>query len=854
MSYYLRPFFLFILCWCIGGFVARAQVYQGIVMNEYSHLPIPQVSVVLLDKANNPITYTKTDSSGIFQISIPADKHADMMVFTSLGYEKKTIPTNSYKEGQHVLLRESVTELREVEVKPNVIRQKKDTLIYTVASFQDKQDRSIADVIAKMPGLQVGEDGSIHFQGKPIYKFYIEGMDLMGSHYSMASENLDANKVSEVQVLRNHQHKKTLKDIELSEKTALNIVLKDNAKNEWIGMVDAGIGSRLDKDEKGIIHDARITEMNFAKKMQSLSAYKTNNTGRDIQHEVSDLTRSSRQSYGDGNWLKDVSINTYNINKERSNFNDTHLLATNLLLHPVEDKELRIQLNYLYDNTTCHYQRNRTYTVIKNNPTVEETTAASLYRNELKSDIQYVVNNDKVYASNNLRGFMGFNHSGATTVMNGRETQQYVKPHQLFFGDDLEITCNISSKYSLTNKVNVGYGYYPGELLLTNGNWQDLNTNKINAGWQTSFRHRLFGLFINYEAGIDYEKENLDVTITENKQHDSYQHLNVHVSPTIQFRRKTFEMGASLPLSRIYQRKEQERNSFFLLMPRINIAQHLSSTTKMTIAYNRSWEILPFNNITSIPYYNNYTNIHIGNGTLDRYSIHTATGRIEYSNPSNGLFIYNYINYSLLENVPVYGGNLDQVVYTQKNVGMYSDNNSWMVGGRFSQAYLLAKIVLSAEWHLSWNYYKRLIDDAISKCSIHKTSAIVTLSFRPNNLLYFEEKNYWNLDNQHVNALDGAAHKVNTFSHSLKSCFNPGKWQMEWVNEIRYSKGGNSSFNYFSDLSLSYRTRMWEMRFLLNNIFGSDIFRQNIIDLSYSSMNELQLRPREFLFIFSHSI
>ena len=224
---------------------------------------------------------------------------------------------------------------------------------------------------------------------------------------------------------------------------------------------------------------------------------------------------------------------------------------------------------------------------------------------------------------------MGFNHSGATTVMNGRETQQYVKPHQLFFGDDLEITCKISSKYSLTNKVNVGYGYYPGELLLTNGNWQDLNTNKINAGWQTSFRHRLFGLFINYEAGIDYEKENLDVTITENKQHDSYQHLNVHVSPTIQFRRKTFEMGASLPLSRIYQRKEQERNSFFLLMPRINIAQHLSSTTKMTIAYNRSWEILPFNNITSIPYYNNYTNIHIGNGTLDRYSIHTATGRIE---------------------------------------------------------------------------------------------------------------------------------------------------------------------------------------------------------------------------------
>ena len=854
MTIILRLFFLTFLFWGMGGFAVKAQVYQGIVSNEHNHSPVPHVSVVLLDNANAPVAYTKTDSSGLFQIYRPSGRYADVVMFTRLGYEKKVINIDDLKQERHVLLKEMVTELKEVEVKSSRTYQNKDTLIYTVSSYQQKQDRSIADVLARMPGLQVGEDGTIRFQGKPIYKFYIEGMDLMGGQYPLASENLDVNKVKEVHVLNNHQHKKALKNIELSDKTALDIVLKDDAKNEWIGMADAGLGTCLDSNEKGIIHDVRLTEMIFGKQLQCLSAYKTNNIGHDIQHEVLDLTRSSWLSFGDSHWLHDVNIGSFDINRERSNYNDTHLLATNWLFHPVEDKELHIQLNYLYDNTTSHYKRRTTYTEIKGEPIVEETTDATLYRSELKSEIKYIVNNEKVYVNNSLRGFLGLNHSGGTTIVNGYETQQNVSPHQLFFGDDLEMSCKISSKHNLTNKLSVGYGYYPGKLLLMTGIWEHLNTNKMNAGWQTSFRHKWLGLFLNYEIGIDYEKEKLDVILSGNNQKGSYQYLNAYVSPTFKFRRNRIEMGASLPMRRIYQRKDQAKESYLLWMPRINISHQLSSTMKMAISYNRSWEILPFDNITSIPYYYNYTNIHVGNGTLDKYVIQAVTGRFEYSNPSKGLIFYNYVTCSLSEDVPVYGGNLDQVVYTQKNVGLYSDNKTWMMGGRLSQSYMLAKIVMSAEWRFSWNYYDRLIGDAISKCKIKKTSALITLSFRPYSLLYFEGKNYWTCENQHIYISNSATRRINTFSHLLKSCYNPGKWQVEWLNEIRYSIEGKSSFNYFSDFSLSYKTGKWEMRFLFNNIFGSDIYRKNTIELNYSTVNELRLRPREFLVIFSHSI
>lgn len=43
--------------------------------------------------------------------------------------------------------------------------------------------------IAKMPGLQVNDDGTIAYQGRRINKFYIEGMDMLGTKYAQASRN-----------------------------------------------------------------------------------------------------------------------------------------------------------------------------------------------------------------------------------------------------------------------------------------------------------------------------------------------------------------------------------------------------------------------------------------------------------------------------------------------------------------------------------------------------------------------------------------------------------------------------------------------------------------------------------------
>ncbi|MCR5312564.1 MAG: hypothetical protein K6E54_02750, partial [Bacteroidaceae bacterium] len=133
----------------------------------------------------------------------------------------------------------------------------------------------------KMPGLEAKNDGSIEYQGKKINKFYIEGMDLLGSKYSQASENLSANKVKSVQVLENHQPVKMLRNMQFSDRAALNFVLNDDAKNVWTGIIEIGSGTTLQEDYRWN-REARLVAMLFGRHRQSISMYKTNNVGKDI--------------------------------------------------------------------------------------------------------------------------------------------------------------------------------------------------------------------------------------------------------------------------------------------------------------------------------------------------------------------------------------------------------------------------------------------------------------------------------------------------------------------------------------------------------------------------------------------
>ncbi len=86
-----------------------------------------------------------------------------------------------------VQLEPGTTLLKEVTVKADRIREQGDTITYNVGSFAQQQDRSISDVLKRMPGINVEQSGKIQYQGGVINKFYIEGSDLLGGKYGIAT-------------------------------------------------------------------------------------------------------------------------------------------------------------------------------------------------------------------------------------------------------------------------------------------------------------------------------------------------------------------------------------------------------------------------------------------------------------------------------------------------------------------------------------------------------------------------------------------------------------------------------------------------------------------------------------------
>ena len=157
--------------------IASAQIkVTGHVTDSQSGKPLAKVIVSARDKDNKTKSFVQTKADGTYMLtatSNPATLH-----FSIIGYKKKTIPFVAGQTDYHVTLEQSAIELREVKIKSQKIRQRGDTLVYSVASFAKEGDRSIGDVLKKMPGIQVAEDGKVSYNGMPINKFYIEGKDL----------------------------------------------------------------------------------------------------------------------------------------------------------------------------------------------------------------------------------------------------------------------------------------------------------------------------------------------------------------------------------------------------------------------------------------------------------------------------------------------------------------------------------------------------------------------------------------------------------------------------------------------------------------------------------------------------
>lgn len=220
--------FLFFFLSTIFSLSAQQKI-RGILKCATSGQPIPDVYIMLMTEDGKRIlAYSYSQPDGSFILECPQGPQQEFLLTTSrLGYEpyRQKIPAQTQQT--EILLKESSLTLREVKVISSPIRRQGDTISYYMSNFHRPQDRNLADVLARMPGIHVQSDGRVQYDGKPINRFYIEDMNLLGERYSLATQNLSPSDIAAVQVYENHEPIKMLRDRSQTEQAALNIKLKD---------------------------------------------------------------------------------------------------------------------------------------------------------------------------------------------------------------------------------------------------------------------------------------------------------------------------------------------------------------------------------------------------------------------------------------------------------------------------------------------------------------------------------------------------------------------------------------------------------------------------------------------------
>jgi len=849
---HLRKVFtlIFLTVFCLN---ATAQTIGGRVVNN-KNITLEGVSVPRRTNDDRPVAFCNTNEDGTFSIELPNAETPERLVFSMIGYAKRSIALNDFKQGQDVVLENDAFMLKEVKVKAEKIRRSGDTLTYSVAAFMQKQDRSIADVIAKMPGLSVSPSGQIKYQGKAINKFYIEGADLLGGKYALASENIKANQVKNVQVLEDHQPVKALKKVKFSDQAALNIVLKDDAKNVWQSVIEVGIGSSL-QEKAQLLRDARLTEMLFSRKKQSISMYKTNNTGKDIGHETIDYTTAKASLSADNPLIESVTISTPSISDERYNFNDTHIFATNWLVKTAKDNDLRFQFNGLIDKNKLTGHTHKTYLDAGTGGiSVTEDEALNDKTNEWTAELTYKVNKDNHYFANVAKGYIGFNRSRGEAVLNHAPILQRVNKDKKVLSNNFEWIKTLANNNTFSIKSRLLYNELPSSLLLVNGSTERISQQKIEWDATTGFRHKLLGMYITYNIGAAYKQQKIAQDNFYTSFNATYTQAQVYILPSFSYITPSLRFNAGVSGELLYRKSGSESKPTFHLEPFVFANYRLTSRWNVNMLFSHALSPNAFSSYIESPIFTNYYSLMQGKAHLNNTTTNMLSNTWKYNDVIRGMFGNLGLSYSRTSNIMLYESVFEDGFYKSRATDHTSCNSTTSISGGIGKSIGWGKASIEFNASASDNNYQLLIAKEVVDFTRRELSTGITIAYHPWNVFSIEHKSSYNTSERKGKNYVPFNNRQTFLHHRLKLYLLPGKWQIEVSNELFQSQDKSISNSFFTDLSVSCRQKRWEATFIYNNILGTTSLEQTYNANAQQIYLQTRLRPSELLFKLSFSL
>lgn len=234
---------------CLVNITFSQIKFKGVVKDSIGN-SLELANVIAINQETSTLeSYAITDEKGYFLLGLRKNgKYKLQVSYIGMKSFEEIISTEEADISRDFILQQD-NSLEAVELTYEMpVTVKGDTIVYNADSFKNGSERKLEDVLEKLPGVEINEDGQVEVEGKVVNKLMVNGKDFFDGDTKIATKNIPSNAVDKIQVLRNYSEVGQLSGVTNNQDNfALNIKLKEGKENFWFGNVTAGGGSSPDE-------------------------------------------------------------------------------------------------------------------------------------------------------------------------------------------------------------------------------------------------------------------------------------------------------------------------------------------------------------------------------------------------------------------------------------------------------------------------------------------------------------------------------------------------------------------------------------------------------------------------------
>jgi hypothetical protein len=445
--------------------LSDAQTVKGRV-KDTAGKAVPYATISLKQRTGEAIVgYTVSDSDGNFALKVPAGSIADSLKVQvqCIGYQDAVKNLSNFDTLLYFILSAGANQLKEVIIKSSrpVLVAHGDTLDYKVSQFASAHDRTIGEVIKKMPGISVAANGTISYNNKPISALYLGGDNLLDDKYGIATNSIPQLAVSQVQVIQNNQPVKVLQNKLMTDDVALNLTFKKGAKLHLMGLESLGVGLPGN-------YDVNLNAMMFKNNYKAINYLAGNNTGYDVQQDLASHNEGSGNR-APGPLLSLGAAGNPQLAQNRYLLDRSGVATVNNLVNLKNNVQLKVNTYYMHDTQKQDYSRQTTIFLPGDTIRYRETQRNRNVPDILHGQFTLNINRPDYYLNDALLIDQKNNSSSSQLRTDSSSLNQTFLDKALSFSNEFNLIKALKSNHIIQFYSQVSHSGGPESLLIGPG-------------------------------------------------------------------------------------------------------------------------------------------------------------------------------------------------------------------------------------------------------------------------------------------------------------------------------------------------------------------------------------------------